>query len=441
MLTINEEITNFSQLLAANLKNKKIAIKHDSLFLELDRTMNNKETYSNLGLAIANKLYPEILIYKSKIIPCMNRVAKLLKENIENAKIVPESSTYRVEVSGFSFLVTELIQSGYSLADGPIEAFTNKEALNLPVPSTGLRSIFTFSNPKYNIYLQEILSNHNDEELERIYSLYLNNICSLNENIPILFTNTVSSIGNLNKVILVLAAVDYYLNNRPAELVEDALYVNVLTQYQYNLVRTLKTFHTLYDNIKTAKRVILYKENHVAYVDNDLFKEYQQQGGTSDAILGWLVSDGTVAASNQTIRDLIVNKEMLEETWRKFVTASKLNITDQLLERIYGDFVISFNKLWNEYIPEELKDDMDVEKCEELFTEFVRNNKSIILKPALFSRLLMSDVFFTHTNFKLFSETMVNYLVTHNDISHQDAATYAILDMIVIYLTTQLTIE
>lgn len=441
MLTIDEEIVNFSNLLAANLKDKKISVKADSVFLELDRTNNDKASFTSIGNAIAGKLYPEILLYKTKLIPSMNRIAAFMKESIENSKVLPESSKYSVQTATFSYLVTELIQSGYSLADGEIQVLTNKQALQLNLPETGLRSIFAFSNSKYNLYLAEILKNKTDADLEKIYSLYLSNIGSENKSIQDLLSLGIGNFGNLNNILLVLSAVDYYLNNRPAELENDGMYTGTLTSYQYNLVRVIKSFATLYENIKTAKRLILFKEGTKVYVDDTLLKEYQSQGGSTDALLGWLISNPTFAAANQTVFDILKNKDALEESWNKFVTVSKLNITDALIEKVYDLFLVSFNTLWLDYIPQELREDLDPVTMEEKYFQFIKGNKDLILKPAVLSRRLMGEVFFQHTNFKLFSETMVNYLVTHKDIKHEDAATYAILDMIIIYLTNQLVIE
>ena len=53
----------------------------------------------------------------------------------------------------------------------------------------------------------------------------------------------------------------------------------------------------------------------------------------------------------------------------------------------------------------------------------------------------MSDIFFSHTNFKLFADTMKSYLETDSKITYQDAATFTIIDMVITYLCNQLEVS
>lgn len=442
MLTIQQEITNFSNLLAANLKNNRLSVKSDGVYLELDRLGNDSKAYHTVGSQIANKLYPEILLYKSKIVPSMNRLNNYLKELISNAKVVPTSALYSVVPTVFPFLIEELSKTGYSQAAGEIEPLTNGEGVTLKLPEgASIRSIFMFGNSKYNMYLDEILKGKSDEELGKIYDLYLVNIGSGNNSIRELLVPSVSTTSNANTAILVLAAVDYYLTNKPGELSEDSASVGVLINYQYNLVRVLKTLEELYNNIRAAKKVILYKEGTTAYVDDTLYKEFLNQGGTPDTILGWMLKGTNDNISSMCLTDLLAAKTKHEEDWAKFVELSKLNVTDLLIDKVKTNFVNSFDKIWDEYVPEELKGDLDRSKVEDDFYHFMKEKgNELILKTNTLSRLLMGKVFFKHTNFEKFSEYMVKYLVSDSTIKHQDAATFAVIDMVVLYLTNQLTV-
>lgn len=443
-LPISQEITNFSKLLAANLKDNRLGVKGDSVYLELDRIGSigsDDQAYSRVGREIAGKLYPEILLIKSKLVPSMNRLGTFIKELVDNARITPESSKYKIRASAYPYLVEELVKSNYALAGGDVVPLSNTDPLNLVVPESGIRSIFQFSNSTLNNYLSEILDNADDAKLNKVYELYLTNISASNNNIRDLLTPTIANIFRGQDLLLTLAAVDYFVNNKPEDLVSNGPAVGVLTAYQFNLARAVKQLAAIYSNNKQLKKVIIFKDGYDIVVDEELMKEFVSQGGSPDAIFGWSLKYNNTDFNHMVLPDLLANKETLAQEWSDFVTTSKLNLTDQLIDKVKTVLTASFPKIWDEYVPDELKDEINKDQVERAFYAYMKNVKELVLKPTTLARLLMGDVFFSHTNFKVFSEFMVKYLTSDSSITHAQAATFAIVDMIVLYLTNQLTIS
>ena len=180
----------------------------------------------------------------------------------------------------------------------------------------------------------------------------------------------------------------------------------------------------------------------VIVVDDNNYNKFLKAGGTPDAVLGWMIEDSESSdLTKRTIKGLTVDKEKYEEAWNKFVNFSKLAMSDQLLESVRTFMHMEFNKVWDEYVPEDLKDEIDMENARDKYHKLIAESSDLLLKPSALARVIMSDIFFSHTNFKLFADTMKSYLETDSKITYQDAATFTIIDMVITYLCNQLQVS
>lgn len=439
-LPIHTEIANFSKLLATNFKNKRITPISDSVYLEIDRVgaFNKKDQFLGVASAIANKLYPEVLLYKSRIVPYMTRLSNFIKERSESIKGKNQALEYTITNSTFSNLVDEIIKANSSVGGDPLDLY-NEDAIEIPY--SDIKALFKFNNSTYNIYLENILKNKTDEQLLDIYGKYLTGISKNNTMIKNLYNVNIASISMVDTIILIIAALENYISNSEPGVIEPND-KKTLDLYKMNLIKVLKKIKPHYENVSKIELVILYKDGKNIIVDDNNYNKFLKAGGTPDAVLGWMIEDSESSdLTKRTIKGLMSGKEKYEEAWNKFVNFSKLAVSDQLLESVRTFMHMEFNKVWDEYVPEDLKDEIDMESARDKYHKLIAESSDLLLKPSALARVLMSDVFFSHTNFKLFADTMKSYLETDSKITYQDAATFTIIDMVITYLCNQLEVS
>lgn len=439
-LSVHEEIENFSKLLATNFKNKRITPKGDSVYLEVDRVgaFSRKDQYLGVATAIANKLYPEVLLYKSRIVPYMTRLSNFIKERSESIKGKNPILEYTITNSTFSDVVDEILNSNSSLGGDPLDLYNND---SIDVPYSEIRTLFKFNNSTHNIYLENILKNKTDDQLLDIYGKYLTGISKNNVMIKSLHNVNIASISMVDTIVLIISALENYLSNTEPGKIEPND-KKTLDLYKINLIKVLKKIKPHYENVSKIELVILYKDGKNIIVEDNNYKKFLQSGGTPDAILGWMIEDSESSdLTKRTIKGLTLNKEQYEEAWSKFVNFSKLAVSDQLVGSVRTFMHMEYNKIWDEYVPEDLKDEIDMDESRNIYNTLISNSTELLLKPSALARVIMSDVFFRHTNFKLFAETMKSYLETDSKITYQDAATFTIIDMVITYLCNQLEVS
>lgn len=439
-LSVHEEIENFSKLLATNFKNKRITPKGDSVYLEVDRVgaFSRKDQYLGVATAIANKLYPEVLLYKSRIVPYMTRLSNFIKERSESIKGKNPILEYTITNSTFSDVVDEILNSNSSLGGDPLDLYNND---SIDVPYSEIRTLFKFNNSTHNIYLENILKNKTDDQLLDIYGKYLTGISKNNVMIKSLHNVNIASISMVDTIVLIISALENYLSNTEPGKIEPND-KKTLDLYKINLIKVLKKIKPHYENVSKIELVILYKDGKNIIVEDNNYKKFLQSGGTPDAILGWMIEDSESSdLTKRTIKGLTLNKEQYEEAWSKFVNFSKLALSDQLVDSVRTFMHMEYNKIWDEYVPEDLKDEIDMDESRNIYNTLISNSTELLLKPSALARVIMSDVFFRHTNFKLFAETMKSYLETDSKITYQDAATFTIIDMVITYLCNQLEVS
>lgn len=439
-LSVHEEIENFSKLLATNFKNKRITPKGDSVYLEVDRVgaFSRKDQYLGVATAIANKLYPEVLLYKSRIVPYMTRLSNFIKERSESIKGKNPILEYTITNSTFSDVVDEILNSNSSLGGDPLDLYNND---SIDVPYSEIRTLFKFNNSTHNIYLENILKNKTDDQLLDIYGKYLTGISKNNVMIKSLHNVNIASISMVDTIVLIISALENYLSNTEPGKIEPND-KKTLDLYKINLIKVLKKIKPHYENVSKIELVILYKDGKNIIVEDNNYKKFLQSGGTPDAILGWMIEDSESSdLTKRTIKGLTLNKEQYEEAWSKFVNFSKLAVSDQLVDSVRTFMHMEYNKIWDEYVPEDLKDEIDMDESRNIYNTLISNSTELLLKPSALARVIMSDVFFRHTNFKLFAETMKSYLETDSKITYQDAATFTIIDMVITYLCNQLEVS
>lgn len=439
-LSVHEEIENFSKLLATNFKNKRITPKGDSVYLEVDRVgaFSRKDQYLGVATAIANKLYPEVLLYKSRIVPYMTRLSNFIKERSESIKGKNPILEYTITNSTFSDVVDEILNSNSSLGGDPLDLYNND---SIDVPYSEIRTLFKFNNSTHNIYLENILKNKTDDQLLDIYGKYLTGISKNNVMIKSLHNVNIASISMVDTIVLIISALENYLSNTEPGKIEPND-KKTLDLYKINLIKVLKKIKPHYENVSKIELVILYKDGKNIIVEDNNYKKFLQSGGTPDAILGWMIEDSESSdLTKRTIKGLTLNKEQYEEAWSKFVNFSKLAVSDQLVDSVRTFMHMEYNKIWDEYVPEDLKDEIDMDESRNIYNTLISNSTELLLKPSALARVIMSDVFFRHTNFKLFADTMKSYLETDSKITYQDAATFTIIDMVITYLCNQLEVS
>lgn len=404
-------------------------------------TFSNKETLNTVVNQISNKLNYELVLIKNKLIPFMNDIANLCSEKISKMEDTTDISKYRINTVDIPELLKDLKLAGeLGTKREPVKLGTEMISVHTP-PADEIRNYFIPKKSKFTHHLENILATKTTDDLITIWEKYLLNISDSNYEFEKLFRYPLTSIDD---ILLLYSVVENIYDEKPRGCsARDDIYLTVIQIY-YKEVKNLLSI--VYDNIlnnrNIGRLVYGFEDEYTVNVDKELYDKFLEEGGIPEALLGFCLEHNSDL--NNCFYSSIKEKQLeYINKWNNKVKLEGFNSLATSVNRYKSLYNIVLKVVYDAYIPKDLEEILvcDYYNANEKLNKLLDTlNNDNILDYNFVSRLIVGDIMFSNSNFSKFAETMLSYMDTNKTFTQQDAATFAAFDLIIEYLTKQVTL-
>lgn len=440
-------------MLAEELEKRGMSIDlvNGSVFEHLESPVGAVESSTSIASNIANKVGAEVLLYKTKFIPFMQEVTGILEDKL---KEYPDASVYdKFKIVEFKLpAICKILKKEHYITTareskiGNDSLLANGEAITIPVPSKEDMLTYTKHSRKLlDSYLDEILSAMTYEDVAAIWEQYFSNISSDNISLMQIIGQPMLKVKEL--VILWIIAGNLQLE-RPAGTngTEDRyneIMNYLITEFNNSIAIAIERLESL-NKLQTIILDIS-KDNSVITVNAEMYHKYLSEGGDTDAIIGYVVSDHDNIIIETTLDEFKAKTEEYKNKFNNGIRLEKLANANKRYTKCRMVYELCIPAII-ENIPEDLKPYVVADLTEATARGAIRDimqtmPQNDVLVPELVAREIVGKIIFPASNFSQFTHNMLEYSKISSDFNSKDVASFAIIDMILDYLLNQITIN
>lgn len=413
--------------------------KSNSVFEALEATDSNEETMATICKAFATKINNELILIKNKLRPFMNdlvdSVQKKLEENPQGAGL----SEFNISVFVPSEVLAELKDKKKIVERRQPTNLIEPLMIPLP-PQEEIMDYFIHSDKVIDAGMNVIRERFGVQGLSELWEKYLSNISEMNSNINTMGMNTLQK---LDELLLLFVAADNLYDKCPAGVnVKDEKYKELITNFYKEICNFLSIASEHLELMKSTKQLVIAIVDKVIIVEGDLYKQFLEEGGTPDALLGMIISN------KDQLKDFIYTsvfeaKETLAQAWVDYVKSQTFVHIELDVARFKTIYSIVLRETYLDNIPQDLAEilEVDYETANRQLEEMLHGEtKDYVLDPGLVCRDIVGKIMFPNTNFQHFAEHISEYVKLNTNFTAADGATFAAVEYIIDFMVEQLYI-
>lgn len=434
---MNDIIEIIAKELAA--KNKIVTFNQGSIFESLSSSIATPEDLNAVCKAISGKLVNEVTLIKTKMIPFMVNVVAVIDSKIKKYQPDSEAAKYKIEEFDVPAIVNELKNRNEVTLKRPVREY-GIAVLSLPTPTENIKELFTQEHPILNSLGQQVVNKYSDEYLTNLWDKYLSNISKSNINLNKLPFNLLLSMDDL--VLLYLLVVNLKDNKPSGVPSSDSVYKDIMNHFYLEI---LNYFAMALDTLETYRRlnrlVIDIKDKYTIVVDKKVLNEVVDSSFNVEIILGMLVR-GNLSASEMLYPNIVVNADKFRAEWNNLVKLDRMSIKQKESSMFGTLYHLVLKDVYEKMIPKDLEEFVvyDLVKA----TEVLEYKLSIlplsdITNTNYMAREIVAHMVFPTSNFHKFTDYMIEYSKLDDSLTQTEAAGFAVIDILLDYLTGQLT--
>jgi len=418
--TIAIELANKNKVLAPKANSVLVVDNQDEVVIKLSSLIANEvSTYRNL-------LIPFIKDYRSKVEEIVNQ--RLSNININDIEV----ETIEVPLILKEYVKRDIIGASDSQVILPISS------ISIPTPSVeDIKRYLHSESPIINDYINELLNEFTDEELLNVWEKYLGNISKSNDNLTMV---RIYAPINVNEVMLTYLLTDKLMDNIPEGIVASAeTYNKVMGLLKDKLRNDLTYIYKQMLNALDTKRLVAKVDGKTVYVHKEVYGEFLKEFPV-EVLFGLAIDKDAKLVNKHYLYDIKTSADVYAANWKQYVKMKKLAVDEIGIYRMaytvaIGDALKEAPSEINEYLVND-----NVGQLENIIRDEVRNEPLYELKDTVaMSRELISEYIFDNENFEKFLENMTDYSKTNPELNSKEVASLAVLDMVIDYLTMQVT--
>lgn len=434
---MNDIIEIIAKELAA--KNKIVTFNQGSIFESLSSSIATPEDLNAVCKAISGKLVNEVTLIKTKMIPFMVNVVAVIDSKIKKYQPDSEAAKYKIEEFDIPAIVNELKNRNEVTLKRPVREY-GIAVLSIPTPTENIKELFTQEHPILNSLGQQVVNKYSDEYLTNLWDKYLSNISKSNINLNKLPFNLLLSMDDL--VLLYLLVVNLKDNKPSGVPSSDSVYKDIMNHFYLEI---LNYFAMALDTLETYRRlnrlVIDIKDKYTIVVDKKVLNEVVDSSFNVEILLGMLVR-GNLSASEMLYPNIVVNADKFRAEWNNLVKLDRMSLKQKESSMFGTLYHLVLKDVYEKMIPKDLEEFVvyDLVKA----TEVLEYKLSIlplsdITNTNYMAREIVAHMVFPTSNFHKFTDYMIEYSKLDDSLTQTEAAGFAVIDILLDYLTGQLT--
>lgn len=434
---MNDIIEIIAKELAA--KNKIVTFNQGSIFESLSSSIATPEDLNAVCKAISGKLVNEVTLIKTKMIPFMVNVVAVIDSKIKKYQPDSEAAKYKIEEFDVPAIVNELKNRNEVTLKRPVREY-GIAVLSIPTPTENIKELFTQEHPILNSLGQQVVNKYSDEYLTNLWDKYLSNISKSNINLNKLPFNLLLSMDDL--VLLYLLVVNLKDNKPSGVPSSDSVYKDIMNHFYLEI---LNYFAMALDTLETYRRlnrlVIDIKDKYTIVVDKKVLNEVIDSSFNVEILLGMLVR-GNLSASEMLYPNIVVNADKFRAEWNNLVKLDRMSVKQKESSMFGTLYHLVLKDVYEKMIPKDLEEFVvyDLVKA----TEVLEYKLSIlplsdITNTNYMAREIVAHMVFPTSNFHKFTDYMIEYSKLDDSLTQTEAAGFAVIDILLDYLTGQLT--
>ena len=426
------------KLLASDMatKHKILDYKPNAVLNLINSNVEDRTTtISRISTMIGN----DVSMYRNLLLPFVKEykdaVSKLVASKLGNVNL----SGYQVIPISMPAIMKQYFEKN----------LISKEAKSVQLPIGNLvidnpgadkiRAYLKSDTPSTQMYIDELLLGITDDDLINIWDKYLLNVSGSNDNIDML---GYKGAENVAEVSILFLLVDKLKNNIPDTVrVNPNTYTKIMRSFMFKLSGDMAKLAKNLEYNKTMSRLVINIKGGLIYVDADLYKKFLVDNSV-EVLLGMTVSDTDVQSKNYYLNDILTNKNSYVEAWNNKYKLMSMAVRNQDVQAYRLAYVLALDELYTdmqESIAEKVS--IGLVDAQNIVREYVkRSSLTDISNVSEISKMIVADLLLKDTNFSLFINYMIGYSKVDADITPQEAASFATLDLIIDYLVEQVSV-
>lgn len=425
---MEDDIILMSEALAT--KGKVIEFKHNSVYSALELS-SMAEVSSLIATAVKN----DVNIIRNEMMPIAKSIVTKVEKLLSDNKLESELSKYKITENSLPEILTYLKDENYLR---PVtDIMLPIASVVIPEPKGLVKDAVKFDNAALNAFLKPMLTTREDSDILNIWNMYLSNISDRNDNISRL---GVTAYNNLEDIIILFAMVDALKAERPEGVTaSEGVYQEVIEALYTKISNVLVSNIEKHDlAIQTQSLIVRVRENELV-INAEIYDKFLENN-TSEVLLGLLLSG---EAKEFMSPDAIVgDADRYKTIWDNAVKRDQFKRASQEVSRYKIAYDIALTEVIRE-IPETLVNELTVTLATsrpmlEALLQKTTGDDILALEKTATS--IVGNIIFIRSNFNVFTGYMTRYFNINASLKPEEAATMAIVDMVLDYLTEQFVI-
>lgn len=402
-----------------------------------------RENMGSLAQGISETVGNEINYINSVVKPAVGEYMKKVASKVEAFTSKSSLSKYRVAVMDIPEFINIGMERGiYEITSNQIMP-TNAIHLPMPTPAFIRGSYIRSDIGAMDVAIKAYGGFITDDVLKSVWEKYIMNISNMNGAYGNLGYEEANGVPGLE--LFVLSIILPNLKENPPEGVRASLvnYNNALNGL-ISLVNTkIKTFIRNYERMVDIGTLIVRSRDDVTTVVKEHYNKFLNDGGIPDVIMGYVMKTG-LSGSSAYDKVIAMAKESLE-TWelavKRSVIADKLDRAGQYQTA----YALSLSEMMHDYFDKQTLSDIEsrVLGYEETIKSILETvgDSGMLYDIPKFSEYVIAKWLFCHTNAHVFFSYMRDAVSIGENITPNEAASYATFRLITDYVASQATLE
>lgn len=431
--------TNVIATVMAN-RGEVIKLKSNSILTNLTMYGCKEEDFNLLSNNISSAVMNELILIKNKLLPFKDDFANAVKEKTNEA--VPSVFD--------NFFIKEIRIPEYVYAlksDNVIKGMRAPlilpiTSLSINLPELPIKTLLKDEDSYKDAMLQRVANKYSEADLINLWSKFFFNVSKSNSFISNL---TMDMITDVNDIVIVYAIANRLVNDKPISVsLPDNVYTDIMNDFIFELLNAMAAHIFNYENYEKIGKLIYstQRQNYVT-VHGNLYDRFLDEGGCSDVILGLYISVDDIKDETTVIDNILAKKDIYTKAYENKIKFETVQANLAVTSKYKIVYSIVLREVF-EHIPADLKDVLGVTfvDADRLLNLLLNvSDYSFILNVDEMVMAIVGKIMFPDTNFKRFSDYMLEYSRLNPNVTPQEAASFASLDMIVDYLLQQVQVQ
>lgn len=400
-----------------------------------------------IASSIAETLGRELWYIKGKVIPAIKEYATIVKNKIEAGKEPSILSKYNIAIME----IPEFISLGYER-----NLYTKLTNVTLPrggvlriptVPPTVIRTQYLKSDiPSISNAISTYAAVFTDQFLASVWEKYIENISIDNSAFGMLGREVANGIPGSELFALTILLPNIKSNPpegaraRSVDIFD--MYINAVTTLVYSKLDAFVERYNMYERREILVSTMSNYET-VALVPRTMYTKFINEGGSPEVIYGHLIANGPKTAT-YSYSDVVDNADNNIKTWENEVKKERIVAKQNEKHRYKMAYVLCMDEMFSNYFDAATISELGFIK--DTYNTHITSLTNNVTDETLFdipgfAERAIGTLVFAHTNTYRFLQYMRDAAALDHNITPNEAASYASLQLIIDYLLTQVTVE